>query len=118
MAEVIRTYSNFRIPDMGSVQATDSVKEPPTLLDQAEGNEVLALATDDTARELLPNPRALGPQHLETVVRLYAQGMSQLNISKQCRMSQNSVLKLLKQAGVPRRRPGRPRSSSVYIAGS
>jgi lambda repressor-like predicted transcriptional regulator len=96
LAEVVRSYSQFRLPDLNHSERSTAAE--PTLLDQAEGRSPLHLA-QDPSQPPRGNPRLTNDQQAE-VVRLFRAGLSLSAIARTCGMSWDSVSRLLASVGV------------------
>jgi DNA-binding CsgD family transcriptional regulator len=117
MAEVVRHYSNFQIPQMSAGGSRQDLA-PPTLAMQAQGVAGLLPAGDDRPVIRL---RRLTARDVAEAVRLYAGGRSLSAIARDLGMSWDSVARLLDRAGVRRRdavvrRPGLRRGQIVTAA--
>jgi hypothetical protein len=99
MAEVARTYSNFAIPPLHSIN--DLAPAPsPTLVDQSAGLSNLLPATDAEPAETAW--RSVWP-YMPEAVQLYQAGYSLTAIQKKLGIGWDSVARLDK-AGVRERR--------------
>jgi hypothetical protein len=97
VAEMIRSYSNFLLPEIMTDSAQQRPKTEPTLLDQAEGHWRPLLAQDDQSPARLPR---LTRHQKDAVVRLYEHELSLSAIARQIGISWDSVARVLDQAGV------------------
>ena len=100
MAELTRAYSNFRIPPL-DVIVNSAVITRATLVQQSEGLSPLLPASD--AEPAQSSWRSTRPYQAE-VVRLYQTGRSLTSISRELRISWDSVARLLERAGVRERK--------------
>jgi hypothetical protein len=97
VAEVIRAYSYFRMPET-SCTHTDTGS---TLVDQSEGLAPLVPAADAEPAALW---QSVG-RHRDEVVRLYSAGHSLTSVATDVRIAWDSVARLLQRAGLrPRNR--------------
>jgi hypothetical protein len=96
LAEVVRTYSQFQIPDLPADEDPATAADP-SLLDQAGGRFVMRPA-QDVERE--PRDRhSVRLSKRADVIRLYRSGLSVRAIRKICHLRWTSVAQILAEAG-------------------
>lgn len=100
---MLKPYLNTSVVPLDSIIDT-SPEDEPSLLDQAGGRSLLTLAVDE---QRLSTAHRLTDKDQAEVVAMYAEGQSIRAIAIKRRMGWHSVVKLLDQAGVERRRAGR-----------
>lgn len=101
LAEVVRRYSQFQIPDL-KLTAEPANTPEPSLIDQAAGRSVLFPANDFEREPRDRHTRRLAKR--EEVIRLYRQGYSLNAIQRICHLRWLSIAEMLAEAGERRLR--------------
>ena len=97
LAEVVRSYANFRVPWITEPARAVPPTPEPSLADQATGGSPLLPATDDDRPE--STSRRLTRADVDRAVKLYDGGASLCAIARELSISWDSVARLLNGAG-------------------
>jgi hypothetical protein len=97
VAEAIRSYSNFLLPNIVPDKSRPDQRAAPTLVDQADGRVPFRLARDDQRPVLQPH---LPKSQKCAVIKLYATEPSLSAIARQIGISWDSVGRILDDAGL------------------
>lgn len=101
---VLRWYSNFPVPELHLVGSTTDRPAEPTLREQAYSDQKTSPAHDATVRPRATRRRITASIRSEVVKRYEQQSMREIQAAMG--LARSSILKILRDADVPRRPSG------------